>query len=52
MGKVERSAYVPDRRRTGGYDRLHAEYSALHDHFGRAASDVMHRLRAMRREVT
>jgi L-ribulokinase len=51
MGKVERAAYRPDEQRTAGYDRLYAEYVALHDHFGRGASDVMHRLRAIRRDA-
>jgi L-ribulokinase len=33
------------------YDRLYAEYATLHDYFGRGGNDVMHRLRAMRREA-
>jgi L-ribulokinase len=51
MGRVERAVYRPDRERTAGYDLLYAEYSALHDHFGRGASEVMHRLRAIRRDA-
>ena len=45
MGKVERAAYTPDERRAAVYDQLYAEYSALHDYFGRGVNDVMHRLR-------
>jgi L-ribulokinase len=51
MGRVERAVYVPDERRTAGYDLLYREYSTLHDYFGRGANDVMHRLRAIRREA-
>ena len=31
--------------------RLYAEYKQLHDHFGRGGSDVMKRLKAIRREA-
>ena len=41
-------AYTPDPARAAAYDLLYAEYRALHDHFGRGGSDVMHRLRALR----
>ncbi|WP_432968202.1 ribulokinase [Dactylosporangium sp. CA-233914] len=51
MGKVERQAYVPDDAAADVYDRLFAEYSALHDYFGRGTNDVLHRLRALREEV-
>jgi len=49
MGKVRRNAYVPDLRRSEGYDALYAEYRLLHDHFGSGGNDVMHRLKAIRR---
>ncbi|MDI5973345.1 ribulokinase [Streptomyces sp. SL13] len=48
MGRLERHAYTPDPARTAAYDRLYAEYRALHDHFGRGGTAVMHRLRALR----
>jgi len=51
MGRVEHAVYVPDARRGAVYDRLYAEYSALHDYFGRGPNDVMHRLRAIKREA-
>ncbi len=51
MGRVEHGVYVPDARRGAVYDRLYAEYSTLHDYFGRGATDVMHRLRAIKREA-
>jgi L-ribulokinase len=51
MGSLHRAAVLPDEGRSETYDRLFAEYTALHDHFGRGGNDVMHRLRALRREV-
>ncbi len=48
MGRIERRVYTPDAARAAAYDRIYAEYRALHDHFGRGGSDVMHRLRALR----
>ena len=51
MGKVRRGAYTPDPDRAKAYDELYAEYSALHDYFGRGVNDVMHRLRRIRREA-
>ena len=52
MGRVLRGVYQPDEARAKQYDRLYAEYSTLHDYFGRGANDVMKRLKAMRREVS
>ncbi|MRK00288.1 ribulokinase [Aeromicrobium sp. S22] len=51
MGSVRRAVVQPDERRSEVYDRLFAEYTALHDHFGRGGNDVMHRLQALRREA-
>ena len=33
------------------YDALYDEYRTLHDYFGRGANEVMHRLKARRRQV-
>ncbi|WGD37710.1 ribulokinase [Lysinibacter sp. HNR] len=52
MGRVHRSVYTPRPEVTGIYDRLYAEYRRLHDHFGRGAHGIMHRLKELRREVT
>ena len=49
MGKVNRAVYTPNADAADAYDRLFAEYSILHDYFGRGKNDVMHRLAAMRR---
>jgi L-ribulokinase len=48
MARTRPAEYVPDPGRAAAYAELHAEYTALHDHFGRAGTDVMHRLRALR----
>lgn len=52
MGSVDRATYTPDEAAADAYDALYAEYLLLHDWFGRGGNDVMHRLRAMRREAT
>ncbi|TXN32439.1 ribulokinase [Lacisediminihabitans profunda] len=51
MGKVDRAVYVPNTEAADAYDRLYAEYATLHDYFGRGANEVMHRLKAMKREA-
>lgn len=51
MGRVHRAVHTPDPAAAAVYDELYAEYTALHDHFGRGGSDVMHRLRALRTRV-
>jgi L-ribulokinase len=51
MGKVNKFVYTPNEEASRAYDRLYAEYAALHDHFGRGANDVMHRLKQLKREV-
>ncbi|ADV65915.1 ribulokinase [Deinococcus maricopensis] len=48
MGKVQTRAYTPIPEHQRVYDRLYAEYRTLHDHFGRGANDVMHRLLALK----
>jgi L-ribulokinase len=47
MGKLNRDVYSPH----PAYDTLYAEYTLLHDYFGRGTNDVMCRLRTMRREA-
>jgi L-ribulokinase len=48
MGRKQQGVYQPDPQRADAYDALFAEYTALHDHFGRGGTDVLHRLRAIR----
>ncbi len=51
MGRVERGKYQPNSDAADAYDALFAEYSLVHDYFGRGANDVMKRLKAMRKEA-
>ncbi|MDH6137538.1 L-ribulokinase [Kitasatospora sp. MAA4] len=46
MGRVRPAAYRPDPSRADAYDRLYAEYRALHDRF--ATDGTLHRLRRIR----
>jgi L-ribulokinase len=51
MGKKETTAFVPNAAHASAYDALYAEYVLLHDYFGRGGSEVLHRLRTMRRQA-
>jgi L-ribulokinase len=51
MGRVHREVYQPVPENVAAYDDLFGEYRALHDHFGRGANEVMHRLKTRRRAV-
>ncbi|MEH0936381.1 ribulokinase [Micromonospora psammae] len=48
MGAGHRETFHPDSARAAAYDDLYARYRALHDHFGRGGTDVLHHLRALR----
>jgi L-ribulokinase len=52
MGSVDRAVYRPVAAHVAAYDELYAEYTQLHDYFGRGGNDVMHRLAARRRAVS
>ncbi|MCW4385225.1 ribulokinase [Salinibacterium sp. SYSU T00001] len=49
MGRVHRNVYTPNEAAADAYDALYADYSELHDYFGRGANDVMKRLKSRRR---
>ncbi len=51
MGRREQGVWQPDTARADRYDALYADYTVLHDTFGRGGNDVMHRLRARRRSA-
>lgn len=51
MGNRQRGAYTPDPEAVAAYNRLFELYTSVHDHFGRDHRDIMHTLRAMRREA-
>jgi len=52
MGRVVPNAYLPDPSSAAIYDEIYAEYSTLHDYFGRGANRVMRRLRAIQRKAS
>ncbi|MDF2544206.1 MAG: araB [Herbinix sp.] len=49
MGKLRDTIYSPIPENTVIYDQLYAEYSALHDYFGRGTNDVMKRLKEIKK---
>jgi len=51
MGKLNRAVYTPDAAAAHSYDLLYAEYTLLHDYFGRGGNAVMHRLKALKRDA-
>jgi L-ribulokinase len=51
MGKLKDVVYKPMRSHQALYDRLYAEYIALHDYFGRGQNDVMKRLLEIRNQA-
>ena len=51
MGRVDRGRYQPIPENVKAYAELYDEYRTLHDYFGRGANEVMHRLKARRREA-
>jgi L-ribulokinase len=51
MGRLRPAAVLPDPADAKVYDLLYAEYTRLHDYFGRGGNDVLHRLRAIRKEA-
>ncbi|MFF2093237.1 ribulokinase [Paenibacillus sp. NPDC058174] len=48
MARVQEETYKPIPSNVAVYDKLYAEYNALHDYFGRGANDVMKRLKAIK----
>jgi L-ribulokinase len=51
MGRVIPNAYLPDPSAAAIYDEIYAEYSTLHDYFGRGANRVMRKLRAIQKKA-
>lgn len=48
MAGVRKKTYRPDAAAHAVYEKLFAEYDALHDYLGRGANDVMKRLKALK----
>jgi L-ribulokinase len=51
MGRKRTAVYEPDPDAAAVYDELFAEYTKLHDYFGRGVNKVMRNLRAVQRRV-
>jgi L-ribulokinase len=51
MGRRRPAVWQPDLEAAKRYDALYAEYLTLTDYFGRGANEVMHRLKALRRQA-
>ena len=51
MGRSDKAAYQPIPAHVKAYEELFAEYTLLHDYFGRGPNEVMHRLKARKREL-
>lgn len=50
MGKLKDTIYTPIAENAKIYDLLYAEYSRLHDYFGRGGNDVMKRLKDIKKQ--
>jgi len=48
MAGVRKKTYKPDPKAHAVYEKIFAEYDALHDYFGRGGNDVMKRLKALK----
>ena len=51
MARLKQETFKPDPSAQKVYDRLYAEYLALHDYFGRGVNDVMKRLKQIKVEA-
>ena len=51
MARLRKESYHPIPANKAIYDKIFAEYVALHDYFGRGPNDVMKRLKALKAEV-
>lgn len=51
MGKLKDVVYEPIKENSEVYDQLFAEYSLLHDYFGRGANDALKRLKDIKKNA-
>jgi L-ribulokinase len=51
MGRSDKAVYQPIAANVKAYEELFADYTQLHDYFGRGSNDVMHRLKARKRKL-
>jgi L-ribulokinase len=52
MGRSDKGVYEPIAANVKAYEELFADYTELHDYFGRGSNAIMHRLKARRRDLT
>ncbi len=52
MGRSKKGVFTPIEANVAAYNKLFAEYTRLHDYFGRGENTVMHRLRELRRTAS
>jgi L-ribulokinase len=52
MGKLRDEIYTPIPENVEAYNKLYAEYSILHDYFGRGTNDVMKRLKQIKKSAS
>ena len=50
MGKLKDVVYMPNEDEAKTYDLLYAEYTRLHDYFGRGGNNVMKTLKRIKKE--
>jgi L-ribulokinase len=48
MARLKKETFKPDPLAQKVYDQIYADYSTLHDYFGRGANDVMKRMKQLR----
>ena len=48
MARLKKETFKPNPAAQRVYDQIYADYSALHDYFGRGANDVMKRMKQLR----
>jgi len=51
MGRSHKAVYRPIPANVAAYDEMFADYTGLHDYFGRGGNKVMHRLKQRRRDA-
>ena len=51
MARLRDTVYRPDPTAHAAYETLFAEYTRLHDHFGRGSDDVMRTLKTLKRQA-
>jgi len=51
MGQLDEKIYTPIPENKVVYDKIYAEYSILHDYFGRGENNVMKHMKEIKKQV-